>query len=103
MFRLSDNLVLESNGFPWLVWLHLLVMFLLIVLLSYLGVLAFDVPANGAAPRLVPVSDLFTSKDYQTEEPVKNNISCATTNRFDDNKVRLLIFFIFLSLNHARK
>ncbi|KAJ4953323.1 hypothetical protein NE237_030155 [Protea cynaroides] len=71
MFPSGDDFIIEFPGVSWLLWLHLLVMFLFfLVLLSSLGILSFhstdDRPGSTSASH-------FTNNDHLGAEQVKNN------------------------------
>ncbi|GAB4847672.1 hypothetical protein Ancab_026734 [Ancistrocladus abbreviatus] len=47
MYELRDEIIIEGNGLPWLIWIQLVVLFLLVLLLYYLGVFYFDFSGAG--------------------------------------------------------
>ncbi|KAJ4966380.1 hypothetical protein NE237_018229 [Protea cynaroides] len=84
MSHLGNNLIIEFPGVSWLLWLHLLVMFLIsLLLLSYLGI--HDFHAADDQKDLIIASDHL--KDHWKAKQVENSPSCSGSNCFQDKKV----------------
>ena len=82
MFDFGDELTLQSYKIPWLIWIQLLVLFLLIFLLYCFSLLASDrSDASPSTSRLV-------SNETQIEKPIpKHNTTTIVTNCLEITQV----------------
>ncbi|XAR62301.1 hypothetical protein NMG60_11017015 [Bertholletia excelsa] len=89
MFHFGDELILGGQRIPWLIWIQLVVMLLLIILLHYLTIFAFGLdlssgavaataalPSGGQSFTICGPSNTVAAAPPKSEE----GVSCSSSN-----------------------
>ncbi|KAD5960581.1 hypothetical protein E3N88_12053 [Mikania micrantha] len=71
MFEFGDELIIDSYRIPWLIWIQLLAMFLLIILLCYFTTTSSDLSTPSDSPSATVVS--FSSRSFLTSDTRHNS------------------------------
>ena len=92
MFDFGDELTVESNKIPWLIWVQVLVMLLLILLLYCFTIISLDPIHNKDSS-----SSSFPSSSSQLVSDFNTHIaSTVVTNRLQNTQVRYSFLFFDL-------
>ena len=104
MFEFGDELSLESYKIPWLIWIQLLVLFLLIFLLYGFSLLASDRSDNYSSTAS-PSTSRMVSNENQIEKSIpKHNNTSIVTNCLETTQVWISLPFFSMwcaSLKHV--
>ncbi|XP_021847530.1 uncharacterized protein [Spinacia oleracea] len=89
MFDLGDDIILDNNNIPWLIWIQILVMFLLTltILLSYFGYFVLDSSSTSSSsvsktssscnPSAQQVADNHDARREITTTTSSNRVRCV--------------------------
>ncbi|KAL6338774.1 hypothetical protein AAG906_023924 [Vitis piasezkii] len=78
MFNFGDELTIQSYRIPWLIWIQLLIMFLIIVFLYCCSIIAFEFSDDSASAS--PSVGLFTSARSDVDKPLFNSTAGTITS-----------------------
>ncbi|KAF3962196.1 hypothetical protein ACB098_02G123200 [Castanea mollissima] len=87
MFDFGDELTLESYKIPWLIWIQLLVLFLLIFLLYGFSLLASDRSDNYSSTASPSTSQLVSNETQIGKSIPKHNNASIVTNCLETTQV----------------
>ncbi|XP_050292417.1 uncharacterized protein LOC126733240 [Quercus robur] len=87
MFEFGDELTLESYKIPWLIWIQLLVLFLLIFLLYGFSLLASDRSDNYSSTASPSTSQLVSNETQIEKSIPKHNNTSIVTNCLETTQV----------------
>lgn len=90
MFDFGDELTIHR--IPWLVWIQLLIMLLIIVFLYCCSIIAFDFSGDDSA---TSPSVLFASAGSDVDKPLRNSNAGAVISSHHNTKVCPLFPFLF--------
>ncbi|KNA14421.1 hypothetical protein SOVF_107560 [Spinacia oleracea] len=86
MFDLGDDIILDNNNIPWLIWIQILVMFLLTltILLSYFGYFVLDSSSTSSSSVSKTSSSCNPSAQVADNHDARREITTTTSS----NRVR---------------
>ena len=94
MFNFGDELTIQSYRIPWLIWIQLLIMFLIIVFLYCCSIIAFEFSDDSASAS--PSVGLFTSARSDVDKPLFNSTAGTITS---SHHSKVCLFFFPLSFS----